>query len=137
MTDKQSLLALAASCEAASRLGEASAIIAAHDAIFPEPPSNYQPRATPSFAPEWSEWSTRMCAVRNFVQFGAHMDAALMLVPEGWCWTVNTFAEPIKSASAYLIAETNKMVRPERQYIATPALALCAASLRARAGAGG
>ena len=59
------------------------------------------------------------------------IDAAMTLVPEGFCWTVNTFGEPNKSASAYLITETNAMIRPERQYIATPALALCAAALRA------
>jgi hypothetical protein len=68
--------------------------------------------------------------------YTASIDAAVRLVPEGWCWTINTFGEPNDSASAYVLAETGKMVRPERQYIATPALALCAAALRARAGDG-
>lgn len=62
--------------------------------------------------------------------YTASLDAAMTLVPEGWEWTINTFANP-KKASAYLVNAADDMVRPRKQYQATPALALCAAALRA------
>ncbi|EJU15134.1 hypothetical protein LH128_00085 [Sphingomonas sp. LH128] len=137
------LLELAARCEAATRLGEASAILAAHDAMFPEPPSNYQPRATPSFSVEWSEWSKRMCAVRNFVQVGAHIDAAMMLVPDGWR-SYSTDMSIQGRTRWMLVGPKTKWIEGldglleagddwyQQAVAATPPLALTAACLRAR-----
>lgn len=64
--------------------------------------------------------------------YTASLDAAMSLVPEGWELSLNTFANP-PAASAYCINAANEIVRPAKQYIATPALAITAAALRARA----
>lgn len=58
------------------------------------------------------------------------LDAAVTLVPEGWVFTINTFP---KTASAYVMNAEGGIVRPKENHIASPALALCAAALRARA----
>ena len=62
--------------------------------------------------------------------YTASLDAAMSLVPEGWVWTINQFPD---KASAYLVNSACQMARPHEQYQATPALALTAAALRARA----
>jgi hypothetical protein len=62
-------------------------------------------------------------------RYTASLDAAMTLVPEGWVWSMNTFPN---AASAYCMNPASEIVRPLRQFIATPALALCAAALRAR-----
>lgn len=134
------LLELAARCEAATRLGEASAILAAHDCMFPEPPSNYQPRATPSFSVEWSEWSKRMCAVRNFVQVGAHIDAAMTLLPADAFWRLGNDGEgpdpaDYKAEVMWFSSDHPHSLLTHRKtsVASTPALAITAACLRARA----
>jgi hypothetical protein len=63
--------------------------------------------------------------------FTASLDAALGLVPSGWVWTVNTFRDGM--ASAYCMHPSGETVRHERKYAPTPALALTAAALRAKA----
>jgi hypothetical protein len=68
------------------------------------------------------------------VPYTGSLDAAMTLVPPGWEASLNTFANPAK-ASAYCINERNDIVRPAKQYLATAALALTAAALRARAAA--
>lgn len=68
------------------------------------------------------------CGWRNAPAYTASLDAAMSLVPEGWHWTVNDFGD---HASAYLINAAHEMARPHKQFQATPALALCAAALRA------
>lgn len=67
----------------------------------------------------------------ELLAYTSSLDAAMTLVPEGWVWSINTFAGG--KASACLMNERDEIVRPAEQYIASPALALTAACLRARA----
>lgn len=59
--------------------------------------------------------------------FSGSLDAALTLVPEGWRWFVNW-----KCARCWTVVD-DRVVEVEDATAATPALALCAAALRARA----
>ena len=77
------------------------------------------------------KWSVR--------RFTASLDAAMTLVPEGWGWMVS---QPNAKALASGLLKERTPVMGEVQYgcdqryavaAATPALALCAAALRARA----
>lgn len=63
-------------------------------------------------------------------RYTASIDAAMTLVPEGYVWSINTFAEPSR-ASAYLVRHDNCYVRTNEQFCATPAIALCIAALKA------
>ena len=72
--------------------------------------------------------------------YTASIDAALMLVPEGWAWTAATYwcegedAPPYYADCADLVTLNSGQDAPVFQgKAATPALALCAAALRARA----
>lgn len=61
----------------------------------------------------------------------ASLDAAMTLVPEGWLWQVNRWAGTHPGAAH--LADTRTVYTPHPTCkAATPALALCAASLRAR-----
>lgn len=62
-------------------------------------------------------------------QYTRSLDAAMTLVPEGMVWSLNTFGNP-PNASGYVMNERGEQWRC-KDYPATPALALCAASLRA------
>ena len=62
-------------------------------------------------------------------RYTASLDAAMTLVPERWVWSINQFPD---KASAYCVSEDEVIARPRKQYQATPALALCAAALRAQ-----
>jgi hypothetical protein len=67
----------------------------------------------------------------RIARYTASLDAAMTLVPEGLVWSLNTFGNPSK-ASAYVMNEQGEQWRCN-DYPATPALALCAAAMRARA----
>src|SRR5688572_1658024 len=61
--------------------------------------------------------------------YTASLDAAMTLMPEGWLWQVNLWANGASAECASV-----KPYEPCGRYqAATPALALCAAALRARA----
>jgi hypothetical protein len=78
----------------------------------------------PSFMEEGQE------ELRPPTPFTSSIDSAMTLVPEGWVLTLNTFQN---GASVYVMNAAGDIVRPQKQYIATPALALCAAALKVRA----
>lgn len=66
--------------------------------------------------------------------FYASLDCALQLVPEGWAWAVGNFDPdglPCDGCAAIVALTPDSECDPVAA--ATPALALCAASLRARA----
>jgi len=70
----------------------------------------------------------------RLLEIGASLDAAMSLVPEGWAWSLSHLPPfgPAGKSDAVL----NNTVFAENAVIgtaATPALALCAAALRARA----
>lgn len=47
-----------------------------------EPNSGYDPRATPMFNPEWTDWTTTKCEFENCLQFRSYDRAARMLLPK-------------------------------------------------------
>jgi len=67
----------------------------------------------------------KMAAIKPYT---ASLDAAMMLVPEGWSWTVDA----VGRASCFAPNEPKPWPRTGG-LATTPALALCAAALRARA----
>lgn len=60
--------------------------------------------------------------------YTSSLDAALTLVPEGWDWIVFGAG----GADVWKVGPGNELHRIDETYAATPALALCIASLRAR-----
>ena len=70
-------------------------------------------------------------------QWTSSLDAAASLVPEGWRWSLDYTQRPAYQdcGCASLFAPGSRMHPPDVSeiYAATPALALCAAALRARA----
>lgn len=103
--DKAALLALAARCEAASGPDRTidNAIADACGLRSPSDPAGWPPCYT------------------------AGLDCALSLVPGGWRWEVGVDGE------AYADAESPAGAGCDGTEAVTPALALCAAALRARA----
>jgi hypothetical protein len=72
---------------------------------------------------------------RKVPAFTASIDAALTLVPEGWKWSLHS-ADDHSVPCAYCVPNMGRLPWPEwvTDILATsPALALCAAALRARA----
>lgn len=68
--------------------------------------------------------------------FTASLDAALSLVPEGWAWAVYGGAREEIVSTAYCVPNGGRLPWPDWVTdicAATPALALCAAALRALA----
>ncbi len=76
-----------------------------------------------------------------YKHYTASLDAAMTLVPEGWGFAVHTADDRARTARAVCWTEGNRAVRSPKTSddgpIATPALALCAAALRARSTAQG
>ncbi len=69
-------------------------------------------------------------------RYTASLDAALSLVPEGWAWAVYGGAREEIVATAYCVPNGGRLPWPDWVTdicAATPALALCAAALRALA----
>lgn len=60
--------------------------------------------------------------------FTRSLDAALLLVPEGWRWFVNW-----KAAHVWRVTDDGDVFLSERANAATPIIALCIAALQARA----
>lgn len=72
----------------------------------------------------------------NLLRYTASLDAALTLVPEGTWWVAGfgrrTKAEPLGGAAIYYSTGLAMGTLVAEAEAATPALALCAAALRAR-----
>lgn len=69
--------------------------------------------------------------------YTASLDAAVSLVPDGMCWTVALRSTPLGERTAEGFVHNNKLHMTGQRvgfnvFAATPALALCAAALRAR-----
>lgn len=138
MTDKQTLLALAASCEVASGADiQLDADI--RDAL--NLPSDY--------SVEWRGWgydeAGNPIEKPKAFPYTASIDAAMTLLPDECLFTARTVWDKMKPAGLGFVSryEKGEFGGHERLYwmdehqalAATPALALCAAALRARAGA--
>ncbi len=63
----------------------------------------------------------------HVMRFTASLDAAMTLVPEGWCFEVTNY-DTFARVRAAVLGSTSYSADAD-----TPALALCAAALRARA----
>jgi hypothetical protein len=63
--------------------------------------------------------------------YTASLDAALTLVLDGWRWWINSSS----FARCWLVANDEIADKAQSEKCATPALAICAAALRARAAA--
>lgn len=115
-------------------------------AVFgPKPPSEYDGRAwtrnEPDFSPAWEAWVKADVRFKRMLDAEAYLDAAMMLVPEGWLTRIVSFAEGNDSTSVYWRCglrtwdrDDDGVVHP-RGYICvsdTPALAIAASSLRAK-----
>ncbi len=74
---------------------------------------------------------------RPILRYTASLDAALSLVPEGWRWSLDHTQNPpyrdCGRATLYAPGDGWTPADVSEIYGATPALALCAAALRARA----
>ena len=64
--------------------------------------------------------------------YTASLDAAMTLVPEGWTWCIPGHAKPLWDCRVTSIVD-GLVSLPLPQPCATPALAVCAAALKARA----
>jgi hypothetical protein len=82
----------------------------------------------PAIVPNWSGTATCL-GVPNYT---ASIDAAMTLVPEGMTWFVSTDFVPV-SAGVYNGADDDDGLPAFTGDAKTPALALCAAALRAKA----
>lgn len=81
------------------------------------------------YDPKWETWITP--GGMNVPAFTASLDAALTLVPEGWDWASGSGQF---GGHAFMRRVTSVGEPPAiSSDAATPALALCAAALRARA----
>lgn len=81
-------------------------------------------------AQEYLEWLERLQRLCDFVEVKAFLDAAMALVPEGWRFEVTTTGF---KPGASIVTDRGTFINGGGAYAATPALALCAAALRARA----
>lgn len=61
----------------------------------------------------------------------AYLDAAMMMVPEGWTWGVTCRSDGAGMIEAY---HHERVLMVETKWCATPALALCAAILQSKGG---
>ena len=63
----------------------------------------------------------------EYLNVGAYLDAAALLVPDGWIWWVNSR----NYARLWIVEDDRVAAVAQSQECATPALALAAAALRA------
>lgn len=119
MSGDETLLELAARCETAERPDQElfdTAFVAVHG---PKPPRVH------GGSTDLGNWLASYNRFYDLMKSEAWLDAALMLVPERGVWTV-------ASASAAIDAGPYAAVDEHIAEAATPALALCAAALRAK-----
>lgn len=103
-------------------------------AIFgPEPPSEYDGRAwtrnEPDFSPAWTAYIGKRNRFHRFLDAEAWTDAAMMLVPEGWDFSIERYDKGKCAAYIWPCGYRDNAWLSERP---TPALALAQACLKAR-----
>lgn len=108
--------------------------------VFPKPERIWVTDNAGDWTPEYAAWQERQHRFYDLLDAGAFLDAAMRLVPEGWNWMAGNRDQPI--ARAYVNngqlqfvgigTRRNTESRWFEVVAATPALALCAAALRAR-----
>ena len=132
MTDPTTLLALAERCEQAAgpdrELDVAIARALDWKPLYRDDYSKWWPPA----AVEDSRARKRSILhhpTQPLPKFTASLDAAVTLVPEGWKWWIDS--SPF--GRCWLVADDQIIDKAQSEKCATPAVALCAAALRARA----
>ncbi|WP_311270337.1 hypothetical protein [Sphingobium sp. WCS2017Hpa-17] len=125
MTDRATLLALADRVEAAED-GNARLDAEIHEAVttFPARVGGVGWPLGALVVPVFPGWAL-------LPRYSGSIDAAITLVPEGASWSMTSALEDEQPCATVLTMEST-----EHGLAATPALALCAAALRARAEAG-
>ena len=133
MTDRATLLALADRCEQAAgpdrELDVAIARALGWKPLYRDDYSKWWPPAAVADARERKR-SILHHPTQPLPAFTANLDAAVTLVPEGWAWVVGSSVEGELKPAAQLKASDGGNVMA---FAAIPALAICAAALRARA----
>lgn len=120
---KDDLIDLAAKVEAAE--GPTFELMSdAFDLCFPKPATIWADDHK-TWSAEYSEWQGKQSAFCAFLDVGAWVDAAMMLVPEGCVWELSQGRDGCSA-----LVECSDV--GGQAQAATPALALTAASLRAR-----
>lgn len=122
MTDPATLLALAERCEAADASEQRELLWEAFLALQARPDDH---------TPGVKEWSWLWNRFNLMTGAEAYESAAMMLVPEGYGVKVRRWVNGRGAAGCYPSESAD-----DWHNAATPALALCAAALRARAGGG-
>lgn len=125
-----SLLDLARRCEAAEADEQRGLLMEAWDAIHGPRPKFSKANAYRSDS-EWSVWYDRRGTYTRMLGVGAYESAAMSLIPEGHAWDLAVSSTAI---AARVYPDGAEDVDDARVGCTTPALALCAASLRAREG---
>ena len=116
---------------------------AAFAACFPKPTPDCEPTWRPENPKQsiFHAWKVRQIAFDHFVRAEAWTDAALTLVPDGRSWGLDCNIERLDehqmvtsdtACSANIYHEGSKRWQGDECWGTTPALALCAAALRAR-----
>ncbi len=130
MTDRTTLLALAERCEQAAEsdreLDVAIARALDWKPLYRDDYSKWWPPAAVADARE----KKRSILHHPLPAFTASLDAAIALVPEGWTWG------KFFGGSAECVSISGPSILFERGLNDKPALAICAAALRARAAMG-
>lgn len=124
---RMDLLELAERCEAAAE-NDFELLEDAFRLCFPRPDRIWVTNSRGDWTPEYSEWQDRQWKYFEFVAAKAYLDAALTLVPEGY--TFSLYGDGCAGVSP--IGHPDDLPTADCE-AATPALALCAAALRARA----
>jgi hypothetical protein len=144
------LLELAERCEQATA-NDAELFEDAYRAIFPKPKRIWVTDNTGDWTQEYSAWSERSWKHSDLLDAAGFLDAAIMLIPEGWRWVMREAAPDRRNKG-----ERGFFARLETRdfesvtwgkgsdwitdriagqdvfcWAATPALAVCAAALRA------
>lgn len=125
------LIELAKRCEAATADQQHTLLDDAYHAVFPKPERIWVTDNAGSWTDEYSAHHERSWRFQEFLDAKAYVDAALTLVPEGWRWTwdgarkeaicVKNGAMPTSRDGKFSLGNSD-----------APALAICAAALRAR-----
>jgi hypothetical protein len=129
----EALLALAARVEAASADDE-ELFRDVFRTVFPKPERVWVTDNNGRWTPEYAAWSNLQDIFYEFVEVGAFLDAAMTLVPEGAGGDLlHVIPERLFDGKGYATLADTLTGQQWRANAATPALALTAACLRARA----
>lgn len=130
---KDDMLALAARVEALSDPDKAT-FWQAFRRAYPKPARIWEDEDREEWTAEYSNWQEQQRKFANFLDVRAWLDAAMMLVPEGWVVGEMSWWPHARSSTVHMDDMHDRKACSGAQSLP---LALCAASLRARASMGG